>query len=165
MQAKKFIRQEEIEELSLLYHVECLEDEDEQLRWGKRGDPILHIELRKWADALIIAPLSANTLAKITNGQCDNLVTLVCRCWDMKLRSSQDTGEERPRQVKLAKPIIVAPAMNTMMWEHPITEEQLDRLRSWGYTIANPIEKLLMCGDQGRGAMAHIETITAALSA
>lgn len=54
--------------------------------WNKRGDPVLHIELRKWANALVIAPLSANTLAKIANGFCDNLVTLVCRCWDMCLR-------------------------------------------------------------------------------
>ena len=55
------------------------------MRWSKRGDPVLHIELRRWADALVIAPLSANTLAKLSNGICDNLVTLICRCWDMKL--------------------------------------------------------------------------------
>lgn len=91
IQSKKFVKKEEIEELGLLYKVECLVDEDEQLRWTKRGDPVLHIELRKWADALIIAPLSANTLAKIANGLCDNLVTLVCRCWDMKLR---EKGED-----------------------------------------------------------------------
>jgi len=44
--------------------------------WKKRGDEVLHIELRKWADLLLIAPLSANTMAKISNGICDNL--LVC---------------------------------------------------------------------------------------
>lgn len=112
IQSKKFVKKEEIEELKLLYNVECLVDEDEQSRWTKRGDPVLHIELRKWADALIIAPLSANTLAKVANGLCDNLVTLVCRCWDMKLREKGEGESNR----KLIKPIITAPAMNTMMW-------------------------------------------------
>lgn len=58
-------------------------DEDEKRLWSKRGDPVLHIELRKWADVMLVAPLSANTLAKIANGFCDNLLTLVCRCWNM----------------------------------------------------------------------------------
>jgi phosphopantothenoylcysteine decarboxylase len=53
--------------------------------------------------------------------------------------------------------------MNTMMWEHPITAEQLGRLSQWGYTIVDPVEKVLVCGDQGKGAMAHLSTITAAL--
>lgn len=70
----------------MLKEVQYFVDEDEQKRWNHRGDPVLHIELRKWADALLIAPLSANTLAKISNGLCDNLVTLAARCWDMKLR-------------------------------------------------------------------------------
>jgi len=48
-------------------------DQDEW-KWAERSDPVLHIELRKWADLLLIAPLSANTLAKISNGLCDNLV-------------------------------------------------------------------------------------------
>lgn len=51
--------------------------------WKKRGDPVLHIELRKWADFLLVAPLSANSLAKISNGLCDNLLTLVCRAWEI----------------------------------------------------------------------------------
>ena len=59
-------------------------DEEEWEAWKKRGDPVLHIELRKWAHVLLITPLSANTLAKISNGICDNLLTQVCRAWDMK---------------------------------------------------------------------------------
>ena len=66
---------------------------------------MLHIELRKLASILIIAPLSANTMGKIANGLCDNLLTCIARCWDLK-----------------RNPFIVAPAMNTMMYEHPITE-------------------------------------------
>ena len=49
---------------------------------SQRGDPVLHIELRKWADICLIAPLSANTLAKIANGLADNLLTSTLRAWD-----------------------------------------------------------------------------------
>lgn len=56
-----------------LEDVEVYFDEDEW-KWNKRGDPVLHIELRKWADMLLVAPLSANTLAKFAQGLCDNLL-------------------------------------------------------------------------------------------
>ena len=94
-----------------------------------------------YAFNLYLAPLDANTLAKIANGQCDNLLTCVCRAWDFK------------------KPIIFAPAMNTMMWEHPITDIQINTLKTWGYTEIAPIEKVLMCKDKGKGAMAEPSTI------
>lgn len=61
---------------------DILTDEDEWKDY-KLKDPILHIELRNWADLLLIAPLSANTMAKIANGICDNLLTCVIRAWDM----------------------------------------------------------------------------------
>ena len=54
-------------------------NEDEWHAWKEVGDPVLHIELRRWADCLLIAPLSANTLAKIAQGFCDNLLTCVVR--------------------------------------------------------------------------------------
>lgn len=57
-------------------------DEDEWAHPWTRGSPILHIELRRWASLLVIAPLSANTLAKITGGFSDNLLTSVVRAWD-----------------------------------------------------------------------------------
>ena len=82
-------------------------DEDEWTAWTTRDDNVLHIELRKVSNILLIAPLSANTLGKLANGLCDNLLTSIARCWDVKSKS---------------KPFIVAPAMNTMMYEHPITE-------------------------------------------
>jgi phosphopantothenoylcysteine synthetase/decarboxylase len=78
--------------------------------WNTLGDPVLHIELRKWADAFLIVPLDANTLAKAAVGLCDNLVSSVIRAWDSK-----------------DKPLLVAPAMNTVMWEHSLTQEQLVR--------------------------------------
>ena len=54
--------------------VECFTDADEWAIWSQKGDPVLHIELRKWADILLIAPLDCNTLAKLSVGMCDNLV-------------------------------------------------------------------------------------------
>jgi len=62
--------------------VEVYGDEDD-LRWV-RGMPVLHIELRKWADVMLVAPLSANTMAKFASGICDNLLTLVFRAWNFK---------------------------------------------------------------------------------
>ena len=101
------------------------------------------MELRKWANAMLIAPLSAHTLAKIANGLSDSLVTLIARCWNMKTRkihekdnNSIKNGEEMK---KLVNPLVICPAMNTMMWEHPVTEEHLSKLKSWGLTIVDPI--------------------------
>jgi len=56
------------------YGIEFYTDEDEWGVWKKKGDPVIHINLRRWADILVIAPLSANTLAKIAGGLCDNLI-------------------------------------------------------------------------------------------
>ncbi len=113
----------------------------------KPGSKILHIELRKWADILLIAPLTANTLAKMAYGLADNLLTSVARAWDRQ------------------KPLILAPAMNTQMWEHPATAEHLEKLKAWypKLTIVPPAEKLLACGDVGIGALAPIDQIVEAV--
>ena len=58
-------------------------DEDEW-KWATRDDPVLHIELRKWADMMVVAPLSANTLAKISNGLCDNLLVELALTLDLR---------------------------------------------------------------------------------
>lgn len=79
----------------------------------RRGSSILHIELRRWAHVLAIVPLSANTLAKIVNGICDNLLTSVVRAWD---------ADGRVDGVR--KRILVAPAMNVssfFFWTTPTT--------------------------------------------
>lgn len=122
--------------------IRVVTDADEWSSWSKLGDPVLHIELRKWADAFLIAPMDANTLAKAAIGLCDNLVSSVFRAWDTS-----------------NKPLLVAPAMNTVMWEHPLTQEQLNLLQSRGVTIIPTISKQLACGDVGYGAMATPETI------
>ncbi|XP_063301946.1 phosphopantothenoylcysteine decarboxylase isoform X2 [Pelobates fuscus] len=109
--------------------------------WKERSDPVLHIELRRWANLMLIAPLDANTLGKIASGICDNLLTCVVRAWDLK------------------NPLLFCPAMNTAMWNHPITEQQIAQLRSFGYKEIPCIAKKLVCGDEGLGAMAEVNTI------
>ncbi|XP_069837815.1 phosphopantothenoylcysteine decarboxylase isoform X2 [Dendropsophus ebraccatus] len=63
------------------------------------------------------------------------------------------------RAWELQKPLLFCPAMNTAMWDHPITAEQIQRLRSFGYLEIECVEKALMCGDKGLGAMAEVGTI------
>ncbi|CAO4378807.1 unnamed protein product [Caenorhabditis nigoni] len=124
------------------------EDRDEWSMWTERGDPVLHIELRKWADSALIAPLGANSMAKIANGICDNLATSIIRAWD------------------LSKPLYFAPAMNSHMWESPLTRQHRDVLRSQlRFKEICPIQKELMCGDSGMGAMASVPTIVSLIAA
>lgn len=112
-------------------------DDEEWSSWKKIGDEVLHIELRKWADIMVIAPLSANTLAKIAGGLCDNLLTCIVRAWDYK------------------KPLFVAPAMNTFMWSNPFTGRHIEIINQLGISLVPPITKRLACGDYGNGAMAE----------
>jgi len=144
-------------------------DEDEwpglgsDRRW-KREDPVLHIELRRWADLLLIAPLDANTLGKLALGLADNCLTCVWRAWEP------------------GRGIVLAPAMNTLMWQHPATGRHLRQLaQDFGAAapadltaadlpdwinqhcphlrIVPPIAKMLACKDIGVGAMALIDQI------
>jgi phosphopantothenoylcysteine decarboxylase len=113
-----------VDSLLHLPNVEAVyRDRDE---WGphpwRRGASILHIELRRWADMLVVAPLSANTLAKVVNGMADNLLTSVIRAWDT------DASIDMKKKV-----IIVAPAMNSAMWRNPVTKKQICVLtEDWG---------------------------------
>ena len=91
---------------------------------------------------MIVAPVSANTLSKLSYGIADNFLLTISRAWDMK-----------------NKPLIICPAMNTMMWLHPSTEASLTILRAWGCTIVEPVTKVLACGDQGPGALAAVDDI------
>ncbi|XP_072051035.1 phosphopantothenoylcysteine decarboxylase-like isoform X1 [Amphiura filiformis] len=120
-------------------------DTHEWQAWSKIQDPVLHIELRRWADILVIAPLDANTLAKIAGGLCDNLLTCIVRAWDLK------------------RPLLFCPAMNTHMWEHPITAKHIETLLGYGYREVKCVEKTLACGDKGYGAMAEVPTIVNAV--
>lgn len=100
--AKHFLKEAELPP-----GIQVLSDTVEWAAWQDRGDPVLHIDLVKWADLFLIAPLDANTLGKIASGICDNILTCVARAWDP------------------LKPLIFCPAMNTKMWEHPVTAPQV----------------------------------------
>lgn len=63
------------------------------------------------------------------------------------------------RAWELSKPLIFCPAMNTKMYDHPLTRKQIDVLMGWGYKMIPVVEKTLVCGDKGLGAMAEVETI------
>lgn len=115
-------------------------DEDEWSGWRTMGDPVLHIEvrlcthqLRRWADLVLVAPLSANTLAKLVHGLCDNLATSFLRA------------------LAPATPTWLFPAMNTLMYLHPLTAKQLEAVQTeLGYEVFGPVSKRLACGDLGR---------------
>lgn len=157
--------QPRIEEIGRLPNVDAIYfDEDEWREPWKRGDKILHIELRRWSDIMVIAPLSANELAKITQGWSDNLLLAVARAWDTTglidpVRNIP--GVQWPRQDGVPKKrILVAPSMNTAMWFQPITQKQMNVLdEEWGvknggwFEVLQPMEKELACGDIGGGAM------------
>ncbi|HKJ69187.1 MAG TPA: flavoprotein [bacterium] len=127
--------------LAIMSQHPCYRDRDE---WGNT-ERILHIELTRWCDVLLIAPLTANTLAKLANGICDNLLTSAVRA----------LGD---------KPLIIAPAMNTRMWENPFTARQIETLRViYTLTVIEPIEKQLAEGEIGMGALAENEAILSTL--
>lgn len=113
-------------------------DEDEWTEFNQIGDPILHIELRKWADVFLIAPCTVNTIGKLANGLCDNLLTNIAMAWDYD------------------KPLIIAPACNTYMWENKVVKRNIKRLYEDKIAIIQPILKTLACGDTGIGAMGNI---------
>lgn len=119
-------------------HIRIWRDEDEWETWKGRADPVVHIELRRWADILVIAPLSANTLGKIALGLCDNLLTSVVRAWNTQY------------------PILIAPAMVSYAYNHPATRTHLAVISEemkW-IEVLKPVEKVVgSYGDIGMGGM------------
>ncbi|AND79327.1 phosphopantothenoylcysteine decarboxylase [Streptococcus pantholopis] len=114
-------------------HVDLMQEED-----AKR---INHIELAKQTDLFILAPASANTIAHLAHGFADNMVTAVALA----------LAEDRPK--------LLAPAMNTKMYDNPITQANLQILKENGYDEIEPRSSVLACGDTGRGALAELDII------
>ena len=109
----------------------------------KEDDPksVNHIELAKKTDLFVLAPASANTLAKLAHGMADNIVTA--------------TALALPAET----PKLIAPAMNTKMYDNPLTQRNISILKEVGYQEIEPRSSLLACGDVGRGALAEQDVI------
>ena len=105
-----------------------------------------HISLPEWCDAMIVAPATANVLAKMAHGIADDaLTTTICSC-------------------VARKPIIVAPAMNDKMWENPATQDAIRTIRSWqNVRVLEPDEGPLACGTCGKGRMPEVEELQEAI--
>ena len=102
-----------------------------------------HIELARWADAVLVAPASANFLARMTHGLADDLLTTLCLATEAAL--------------------FVAPAMNRAMWAHPATQSNCQLLQQRGVTLLGPAEGEQACGEIGAGRMLEAEQLLAAL--
>jgi len=92
-----------------------------------------HISLSRWSDVILVAPATANTISKLSNGASDDLASTVI------LASNKD--------------IFLTPAMNVRMWDHPSTRENLEKLKSFGYKIIGPEIGDMACGEFGEGKM------------
>lgn len=123
---------------------------------GLTGKPVLsetfashhamdHIHLARWADLILLCPATANTINRMAQGIADDLVTNLFLAHDFK------------------KPFIVAPAMNSAMYQHPCTQSSLDKLSKMGVKILEPGEGSLACGEIGSGRLMEPEAILAEL--
>ncbi|MDA7572754.1 bifunctional phosphopantothenoylcysteine decarboxylase/phosphopantothenate--cysteine ligase CoaBC [Candidatus Pelagibacter sp.] len=98
-----------------------------------------HISLSRWADVIVVAPATANTISKLSTGSSDDLASTVILASD--------------------KNIFLTPAMNVRMWEHPSTKENLKKLKSFGYQIVGPEIGDMACGEFGEGKMTEPKEI------
>jgi len=92
-----------------------------------------HISLSRWSDLILVSPMTANTISKLSNGSADDLASTVILASD--------------------KEIFLTPAMNVRMWEHPSTQENIKKLKSFGYKIIGPETGDMACGEYGKGKM------------
>ena len=105
---------------------------------------IIHIALPQKADLLLIAPATANIIGKIAGGIADDMLSsMVLAAYDI--------------------PKLIAPAMNTRMYENPAVQENLEKLQGWGWKTIQPREGRLACGHVGKGALAEVEVIVQAV--
>ena len=94
-----------------------------------------HISLSRWADLILVAPITANTISKLSSGSSDDLASTVILASD--------------------KEIYLAPAMNVRMWEHPSTKQNVNKLKNYGYKIIGPEIGDMACGEFGNGKMSE----------
>lgn len=104
-----------------------------------------HIELSRSADLVVVAPATADLMAKAANGLANDLASTTLLATD--------------------KPVLMAPAMNVRMWEHPATRANVETLRSYGHTIMEPDEGEMACGEFGPGRLPEPDRIADAIQA
>ena len=111
---------------------------------GPQDHQMSHIALADWAQIVVVAPATANVIAKVAHGICDDLLsTVLCTCW--------------------ATPTLLAPAMNTRMWENPATQRNVETLQTRGVRLIGPCAGRLACGTEGLGRMAEPQEILATI--
>lgn len=103
------------------------------------GYHVAHIAMAQEADAVMIAPASANIIAKLANGIADDMLSTT--------------------MLAVTAPVMIVPAMNTRMYEHPATQANLEKLRTYGYRVIEPASGYLACGDTGKGKMPREEEL------
>ncbi len=112
--------------------------------WDAQAEAAMgHLELARWAQRIVIAPATANTLAKLAHGFADDLVSTLC--------------------LASTAPLSVCPAMNHVMWKHPATQQNMATLRARGVQVIGPDDGPLAEGESGPGRMAEPLAIVAAL--
>lgn len=114
--------------------------------WDAQAEAAMgHLELARWAQQVVVAPATANTLAKLAHGLADDLVSTLC--------------------LATAAPLLIAPAMNHVMWKHPATQANIAALLARGVHMVGPSDGPLAEGESGPGRMAEPAQIVVALEA
>ena len=114
--------------------------------WDEHAEAAMgHLELARWAQQVVVAPATANTIARLAHGMADDLVSTLCLATEA--------------------PIAIAPAMNHVMWKHPATQANIATLASRGVQLIGPNDGPLAEGESGPGRMAVPHEIVAALGA
>ena len=111
---------------------------------GPEEYKVSHINLTDWADIVVVAPATANTIAKITTGICDNLLSATfCVCWQ--------------------KPVLLAPAMNDNMWSNPVVQRNIKAIKEMGFSLIGPAKGRLANGKIAKGRMSEPQDILEAI--
>lgn len=109
----------------------CLTGMFHRIQWDESAFP--HLDPVRQADAVVLAPATANLIARLAAGMADDVLTALC--------------------LSASCPIVVCPAMNVRMWEHPATQRNIRTLSGFGYRVLGPVAGRLACGDEGVGRM------------
>lgn len=101
-----------------------------------------HIHVSRWADQVVLCPATANVINKLAAGIADDVLTTV---WIAAY--------------SLHKPMVIVPAMNSMMWQYPATQDSVTKLKQWGVHVMPPASGELACGEQGSGRMPEVTEV------